>query len=118
MSRGGRKSGQHPRSRAARDADTAAGGQGIAIGERLTELREKAGLTGRELDALAGLRACHARSIENGSRQRIEGRTLAALATVLGCSMDWLYWGVGEPPTQAIVDAAVRVARRRSQRVA
>lgn len=84
------------------------------ISGRLQFLREHAGISGRELDRLAGLGEGHVRLIETGERPRIESATAMKLAATLGVSLDWLIAGRGAPPTRDEVAKAVASARRRA----
>lgn len=85
----------------------------VPLPERLRFLRTSAGLTFSSLDNLAGLRRGHSRVIEGGHRLRIEAQTVANLAEVFGVTMDWLYLGVGEDPTESEVRRAVERATAR-----
>lgn len=80
---------------------------------RLRSMRARAGLSGGELSRLAGLARAHVGLIESRAIKTIEAPTAAALATVLGCSLDWLVLGQGEAPSDAALAAAVNAARAR-----
>lgn len=82
------------------------------LADRVQRLRGTAGLTARGLAALAGIAASHVSLIERGNRPRVEARTVSLLASVLGCSIDWLYTGVGDEPSHGEVRAAVARAKR------
>lgn len=64
------------------------------LGERLTRRRLELGLTQREVAEQAGLHAGHVAHLERDAYGNPPmAYTLAALATALRCSMDWLFWG-------------------------
>lgn len=87
------------------------------LGGRVERLRGLTGLSARELDALAGLRAGHSRMIETGRVQGgIEARTVSQIAGVFGVTIDWLYEGVGTAPTAEALRKAVTAAQRRAGR--
>lgn len=65
----------------------------------------------RELDRLAGLTEGHTSAIETGNRPNVEARTAAALARVLGVSLDWLVTGTGPTPSERRIKVAVEQAR-------
>lgn len=81
---------------------------------RLEQLRKMAGVPRRELDRLARLGEGHTTMIVLGKRKSVEAATASALASVLGVSLDWLVNGEGDPPSAAVVRAAVRAARQRN----
>lgn len=85
----------------------------MTLGDRLAEVRKKAGLSTRALDRLAGLTEGHCWIIEkkNGNTA---ASTIDSLARVLGCSLDYLVRGEGESPTEEAIRAAVAAARARS----
>ena len=70
-------------------------------------------LSGRELARLAGISESHPWLIESGQRPHVASHLLAAMARVLGVSLDWLINGEGETPTPEDVQAAVEEARKR-----
>lgn len=70
-----------------------------------------AGLSGRQLDELAGLAVGHSSAIEGGRRANLESSTSTRVARVLGLSLDWLLAGVGDEPSRDAVLAAVERAR-------
>ncbi len=80
---------------------------------RLLALRGSAGISQRELSRLSGLAPPHVGAIESGDIESPSGKALALIATTLGCSLDWLVRGAGEPPTEEEVKAAVASARER-----
>lgn len=49
--------------------------------------------------------------MESGAREFPAMNVLAKLAETLGVSLDWLVRGVGEPPGDDVLAAAVRAAR-------
>ncbi len=85
----------------------------MGLGGRIESLRRSAGLSARELDALAGLQPGHARHIERGkiTPDGVGARPIAAIARVLGSSIDWLYTGAGRPPGERTVKVAIEEAR-------
>lgn len=83
----------------------------MSLSERLRQVRLIGGLGCRELDRLAGLGEGHVSMIETGKRPNIESRIAAALADVLGLSLDWLVRGLGPNPSAKRVRAAVERAR-------
>ena len=84
------------------------------FGIRIGRLRRLAGLSGRKLSALAGLKANgHAASIERLSPDRISMETVAKIADVFGVSVDWLYRGRGKLPSDRRILAAVAEAQAR-----
>ena len=86
------------------------------VGQRIERLRKLAGLSARELDALAGLRAGHCRAIEVGPREQIAHDTVRKIAWVLGVTTDWLGSGEGPAPPKATVRESVARAQRRSSK--
>lgn len=87
------------------------------FGGRIERLRGLAGLSARELDALAGLRAGHTRSIETGAiGPAISARTLSQIADVFDVSIDWLFNGTGPAPKDESVRKAVASTQRRAGR--
>lgn len=79
--------------------------------DRLRALREKAGISARELDRLAGLREGHTWILEHRKDANPELKTLQALAGALGSSVGYLASEEGEPPTEEQVKAAVAQAK-------
>ncbi len=53
----------------------------------------------------------HVSLIEKGDGKGVQARTVSALAGVLGVSLDWLFLGSGDEPTEESVRAAVQRAR-------
>lgn len=84
------------------------------LSERIAEVRQLAGLSGRELDRLAGLTLGHVAAIEAGRFSPGAG-TLEALRAALGVSLDWLVAGQGKAPPARVVATAVAAARARLQ---
>lgn len=81
--------------------------------DRLRRLRETANLSARHLARLADIAPSHVSLIESAKIDpRVEARTVERLAMVLGTSIDWLYSGRGETPSQETVTAAVARAER------
>lgn len=85
-----------------------------SIASRVARLRAWAGASAREVSALAGLSASHISLIERGTRTEVSAATLGNIATLFGTTIEWLLSGVGDAPTQASVQQAVDVARRRA----
>ena len=83
----------------------------MSIATRLAQLRAISGLSQEELGRLAGLSPAYVGHIERGEGRPI-AQNLAALARVLGCSLDWLVNEYGQPPTADHVQGSVVVARR------
>lgn len=85
--------------------------------ERLVALRKAAGVGNRELDRLAGITEGHSWLIEHRKKpattNNLSANTLAKLADALGCSLDYLASGKGEPPTDDEIAAAVGRCRER-----
>ena len=86
----------------------------MSLSEHVRMARALSGISARELDRLANLAEGHTSLIENGSRPNVEARTAAAIAQVLGVSLDWLVSGEGKAPTERGVKAAVEAARAKS----
>lgn len=82
------------------------------LGKRIERLRKLTELSARDLDFLAGLHSNHVRAIETGQIADISGRTLLAIAGVLGVSLDFLYAGDGKSPSPRAVRRAVAHAQR------
>lgn len=87
-----------------------------SIGVRLRLARGLAvGLSGRELDRLAGRAEGHCGLIEADTTERPRASdVLASYARVLGVSLDWLVMGLGAEPAEASVRASVDAARSAS----
>jgi transcriptional regulator with XRE-family HTH domain len=87
--------------------------QRSAVGQRIHDLRVRAGLSGRRLSKLASLSETHVAGIE-GPRllEHVRPQTLHALAEVLGTTMDYLAFGAGEPPSDRTLTIAVARAQR------
>lgn len=88
------------------------------MGGRVERLRGLTGLSARELDALAGLRAGHTRLIETGHVQpdNVQVRTVKQIAAVFGVTLDWLTEGDGPSPANDDVRTSVARAQRRAGR--
>lgn len=80
------------------------------IGKRLTAAREFLGISGRELDRLADKAEGHAGLLEGGHIQTLSFENLAAYASVIGVSVEWLATGAGEQPSPEGAMAAVEAA--------
>jgi len=83
------------------------------LGKRIEWLRNAAGLSSREVDALAGLQACHTRSVVTGTIANPRVHTLKKIGAVFGAA-NWLVTGEGGRPSKAAIVAAVTRARKRS----
>jgi hypothetical protein len=89
-----------------------------SIASRLRFVRELGGLTARSLDRLARRTEGHCNFIEKRPDARVHADTVADFAIALGVTTDYLIRGVGEPPTEESVRAAIdrclaqQVARR------
>lgn len=84
------------------------------IGSRLCFLRESVeGLTPPKLGRLAGLASpSHVRMLENGERgSSISADAALSLSRVLGCTVEFLVRGEGEPPSVETINAAVERAK-------
>jgi transcriptional regulator with XRE-family HTH domain len=90
------------------------------LGERLQQLRlccgtrgEAGHLSARELDRLAGLSEGHTSLIEGMRNMRtVSYSTARALAKVFDVTTEYLFDGVGEPPSKLDVMLAVEKARQ------
>lgn len=84
------------------------------LGDRVRELRDKAGISQRHLARLAGLKSeRHIGLIESGERDTLTTDTLAKVATALGCTIGWLMAGEGRAPSVKRVRAAIEAAGKR-----
>jgi transcriptional regulator with XRE-family HTH domain len=70
----------------------------IEVGRRLERRRRLLGLTQREVAERLGFHTSYVSQLEQGVRQGINMRKLAALADVLGTSLDYLLLRVEEDP--------------------
>jgi transcriptional regulator with XRE-family HTH domain len=77
------------------------------IGDRLAFARTKGGISARELDRLAGKTEGHASLIEARRAADVLASNVAAYASVLGVTVEWLLTGEGDEPTEESVTAAV-----------
>lgn len=90
------------------DDDTSA----ESLSSRLRVAREAGGISARELDRLARGRSDGlAAQIESGRKPSPEASTAGEYARALGVSLDWLISGIGQPPSEKKVRAAVAAAR-------
>jgi len=87
------------------------------VGERLSWLRYVSSLTQAEVGELAELSHACVGHIENEIRRPL-AETLARVASVFGCSLDWLASGIGPAPSPTAVRAAVAAAARQRDAVA
>lgn len=85
----------------------------MTLAERLRFARHLAEVTGADLGVFAGLSKGAVSMIESGNRPDPSGSTVAALASVLGVSADWLLSGIGAEPKAKALQAAVAVAKAR-----
>lgn len=79
--------------------------------KRLTKARKLGDLSSRQLSTLAGLASNYSAMIERRAAKNPAFGAVLALARVLGISLDWLAYGVGEAPSREHVQAAVAQAR-------
>lgn len=79
--------------------------------DRLRALRERAGLSARELSALARLSPSMCTHVENGIVKDPSMRVVRALAGVLGADLDWLVNGKGAAPSPEETAAAIAGAQ-------
>jgi hypothetical protein len=93
-----------------------------ALGKRLALVRsyavdtDGAALSAREISRIAGLVPTHVWALEVLGRPGVTADTVSRLAKVFGVSLDWLYGGVGTPPTRLEVARAVQRAQARHAR--
>lgn len=80
-------------------------------------MREIAGISLRELARLAGVSAGYPAHVESGFVAHPGTDTSLRIAKTLGCSLEYLLTGTGEPPTAEQILAAVEVAREVASRV-
>jgi transcriptional regulator with XRE-family HTH domain len=87
------------------------------LAERLRDLRTSGGLSCREVARLAdispGLVSIIERSRPDLEARELTTKTLSRLARVFGCTLDWLYLGVGKRPSNGKIGAAVARAEER-----
>jgi transcriptional regulator with XRE-family HTH domain len=83
------------------------------IGSRLRLLRQRAGISARELDRLACRTEGHVNLIEMSRIASVSAETVADYARVLGASCDWLITGEGRVPSERAIKAAIERARTR-----
>lgn len=83
------------------------------FGVRVKRLRKAAGLKQRETDRLAGLHRGYTHQAEAGHRENPTAETLLAYTALFGPCLEWLGFGLGDPPANDVVVASVtaRVAR-------
>lgn len=84
------------------------------VGERLRRLRERAGISARELDKLAGTAVGLAAMLEKGTRDGSRTDTLVKYARALGATFEYLAMGIGKPPTAGAVSSAIALAKSRA----
>jgi transcriptional regulator with XRE-family HTH domain len=82
------------------------------LASRLIQLRALAGgISQRELARLAGTSSAYPGMIERATLDTpVSGALATRLAQVFGCSLDYLLNGLGEPPSERVVKAAVALA--------
>lgn len=68
------------------------------FGARLKAARLAKGLTQAQFAAECGVHAITANRWERGSEPKVD--QVRAIATALGCSVDWLLWGEGAAASQ------------------
>lgn len=77
------------------------------IGKRVAFARGLSGLSRRSLSETCGLSGGLVGLIESGDRTDLATSTMLALSDTLGAKLEWLARGIGAPPTEAEVLAAV-----------
>lgn len=87
-------------------------------GARVRRLREVAGISLRELAWLAETSPGYPAHVESGFVEQIGTAIAFRLARVLGCSLEHLLTGGGDPPTDEQILAAVASAREARPRPA
>lgn len=88
----------------------------MTFAQRLADTRALAGdLSARELGRLSGVAEAYVAMIERGDRKSVSLRAAGAFAEVLGVSLDYLFSGAGDEPTEHQVKTAVAMARSRHQ---
>lgn len=78
--------------------------------ERLRDLVQLAGITSDKLSSLAGLSQAHVGMLIRGDIATMRSTTAKAIASITGCSLDWLLSGDGAPPTRDGVRAKIAEA--------
>lgn len=92
--------------------------------DRIVAMRKAANLGNKELDRLAGITAGHSWLIENADKKdgkrknNLAASTVAKLAELFGCTLDYLVSGKGEPPSAEEIALAVERARSKQASVA
>ncbi len=71
--------------------------------ERLRWSRKTSGLTTRELAKLAGVSGGYPSAIECNQSTNPSTGKLKALSEALGVTFEWLYLGIGKPPTETML---------------
>jgi transcriptional regulator with XRE-family HTH domain len=82
------------------------------LSERMKWLRTVAGLSQREVAALADISAAYPGQIESGTKSNLGTEIALKLATLFGITLDALVSGADWPPVTDVVVAAVERARR------
>lgn len=85
---------------------------GETFADRLRSARTAGGTSTRQLSSLLGFSHSLVATLESG-RVAPSAAALKQLSLTLGCSVDWLLMGQGEPPLPEAVQAAVARARTR-----
>lgn len=80
-----------------------------AVGQRVTAMREKSGISRRQMTERAGLKHAYGYLIEDGG-QNFTIKTLLVIARVLGCTPRDL---MPDPPEETDVDSELRLLRQR-----
>lgn len=81
---------------------------------RIRKVRKAAGLSARQVSILSGYAPNYLARIERGATHAPAFEVMAALARVLGASLDWLAYGQGAPPSADQIRQAVEAARAAS----
>lgn len=74
-------------------------------------LRNTAGLSGREVDQLAGLTNCRTGSLERGDIPNPRIHTVEKIAALFDVRLEWLLTGQGRAPTKRSLVKAVHARR-------
>ena len=80
------------------------------VGNRVRDLRVKAGLTKVKLAKLCGCSMPSIVNIENGRTKQIRYWLLEALAKNLGSTPQWIAYGSAEPPKKAKIVASLELS--------
>lgn len=84
--------------------------------QRLLQLCEASGLSQAELSRLCLFRRSYLSNVVRDPKAEMGRSRLIAFALTVGCSLDYLVLGQGEPPTQDAVREAIARAQRNPAR--